>query len=214
MTLRVSGGAQAQVIVTTPRNAGAVLVQATGSDAHLAQLVARMPTSKGFDLDGAALWKGSEFVATADEKSVLRRARLAGDSARAARGTRRNRGRGRGEAPPSARARRTCAAFCTATPPIPTAPTPWRNWRWPAGRRDTSYVGITDHSKAAAYAGGLASDDLPVRRRRSMPSMPGSRHPGPQGRRGRHPGRRALDYDETVLRGSTSSSVRFTAGSA
>ena len=35
LTLRFAGGASAQIVVTTPVNAGAVLVQATGSEAHL-----------------------------------------------------------------------------------------------------------------------------------------------------------------------------------
>ena len=40
VTLRFAGGSTAQVIVTTPVNLGAVLVQATGSDAHLRLLAA------------------------------------------------------------------------------------------------------------------------------------------------------------------------------
>ena len=40
LTLRFAGGASAQIVVTTPVNVGAVLVQATGSEAHLAELAA------------------------------------------------------------------------------------------------------------------------------------------------------------------------------
>ena len=43
LTLRFAGGASAQIVVTTPVNAGAVLVQATGSEAHLRELAAALP---------------------------------------------------------------------------------------------------------------------------------------------------------------------------
>ncbi|MGH7525242.1 MAG: helix-hairpin-helix domain-containing protein, partial [Gemmatimonadales bacterium] len=66
LTLRFAGGASAQIVVTTPVNAGAVLVHATGSEAHLRQL-SEHAAMKGFALTGAALWRGSEFVPTPDE---------------------------------------------------------------------------------------------------------------------------------------------------
>jgi len=157
VTLRVSGGAQAQVVVTTPRNAGAVLVQATGSDAHLAQL-AQYARDRGFGLDGAALWRGSEFVPTADEKSFYGALGLAEIPAEL------REGRGEIEAAagplPRLLERGDLAGFlhCHTT--------------WSDGTnsveelalacRDAgySYVGLTDHSRAAAYAGGLTPEDL------------------------------------------------------
>ncbi len=71
VTLRFSAGSSAQVVVTTPVNAGAVLLQATGSRAHLDQL-ADLAQSKGFVLRGGALWRGSEFIATPDEAALYR----------------------------------------------------------------------------------------------------------------------------------------------
>ena len=157
VTLRVSGGAQAQVVVTTPRNAGAVLVQATGSDAHLAQL-AQYARDRGFGLDGAALWRGSEFVPTADEKSFYGALGLAEIPAEL------REGRGEIEAAagplPRLLERGDLAGLlhCHTT--------------WSDGTnsveelalacRDAgySYVGLTDHSRAAAYAGGLTPEDL------------------------------------------------------
>ncbi|MFL5473779.1 MAG: helix-hairpin-helix domain-containing protein, partial [Gemmatimonadales bacterium] len=68
LTLRFPGGASAQIVATTPVNAGTVLVQATGSDAHLKELGARA-RERGFTLAGAALWRGSQFVATPDEQT-------------------------------------------------------------------------------------------------------------------------------------------------
>jgi DNA polymerase/3'-5' exonuclease PolX len=54
VTLRFAGGSSAQVVVTTPVNAGGVLVQATGSDAHLSQLTT-FAQQRGFSLTAAAL---------------------------------------------------------------------------------------------------------------------------------------------------------------
>jgi len=68
MTLRFAGGASAQIVVTTPVNTGAVLAQATGSEAHLRELAAHA-ASRGLALSGAALWRGSTFMPTPDETS-------------------------------------------------------------------------------------------------------------------------------------------------
>src|SRR3954465_6561898 len=68
LTLRFPGGATAQIVATTPVNAGAVLVQATGTEAHLRELAAHAD-ARGLGLNGAALWRGSAFVPTPDEKA-------------------------------------------------------------------------------------------------------------------------------------------------
>ena len=68
------------------------------------------------------------------------------------------------------------------------------------------YVGITDHSQAAAYAGGLKADDLAApggRDRRGQRAA--RRHPGAQGRRGGHPaGRPDRFRGRRARNGSTS----------
>ena len=88
----------------------------------------------------------------------------------------------------AARARPTCGAFCTATPATPTGRIRSRSWRWPAVTAGYAYVGITDHSQAAAYAGGLRPDDL-ARQADEIDEVnaPARGHPGAQGRRGGHP---------------------------
>lgn len=158
VTLRASGGSQAQVIVTTPKNVGAVLVQATGSDEHLAALSAHAK-SRGFTLDGAALWQGSSFVSTADEAAFYGALGLA-------------------EIPPELReGQGEIEAARTGTFPrllergdllgflhCHTKASDGSNTAEELARgcRDAGYawMGITDHSKAAAYAGGLSADDL------------------------------------------------------
>jgi DNA polymerase (family 10) len=76
VTLRFAGGASAQIVVTTPVNLGAVLVQATGSEAHL-EALAKHAASIGYDLSGAALWRGHEFVPTPSEADLYRALGLA-----------------------------------------------------------------------------------------------------------------------------------------
>lgn len=158
VTLRVSGGAQAEVIVTTARNAGAVMVMATGSEAHLAQL-AEHAHRKGYGLDGAALWKGSEFVATGDEAGFYAALGLPPIPPEL------REGRGEIEAAESGALPRLVeksdllgllhchSTYSDGTTSIEELVRACQE----AGYR---YVGLTDHSKAAAYAGGLTSEDL------------------------------------------------------
>ncbi len=157
VTLRFAGGSAAQVVVTAPVNLGAVLVQATGSEEHLALLAARA-SERGCSLAGGALWQGSEFVATPDEKVLYRRLGLAW-------------------VPPEMREGRDELARCASQTPrlvelgdlrgflhchthysdgTPTV----RELAAAARAAGYAYVGITDHSRAAAYAGGLSVDDL------------------------------------------------------
>jgi DNA polymerase (family 10) len=154
----MSGGAQAQVVVTTPRNVGAVLVQATGSDEHLVAL-AEHARKQGFALDGAALWKGSAFIPTADEAAFYAALGLAEIPAELR--------EGRGEI--EAAAERTLPELivqgdlrgflhCHTTASDGSNSVE----ELALACRDAGYkwMGITDHSKAAAYAGGLSPDDL------------------------------------------------------
>jgi len=158
ITLRMSGGAQAQVIVTTPKNVGAVLVQATGSDEHLAALT-QHARRQGFALDGAALWKGSTFIATGDERSFYTALGLAEIPAEL------REGRGEIEAAAAGTLPRLIEQgdlrgflHCHTTASDGSNSVE----ELALACRDAGYqwIGITDHSKAAAYAGGLSADDL------------------------------------------------------
>ena len=158
VTLRFAGGASAQVVVTTPVNSGAVMVQATGAEAHLQALAAHAGV-RGFSLHGAALWRGSEFVATPEEERLYSALGLAwvppelregrGEVAQAAAGT----------LPHLVEAGDLTGLLHCHT-------------RYSDGSNSVeelalacraagyAYVGITDHSAAAAYAGGLGAGDL------------------------------------------------------
>jgi DNA polymerase (family X) len=174
VTLRFTGGTSVQVIATPPGNAGAVLVQATGSAAHLRDLEARA-AARGCSLRGAALWRGSEFVATPDEDTLYRALGLPW-------------------IPPELReGRGECEAAASGALPALLEQAELRGFLHchteysdgsntvadlSRGVRDAGYawVGITDHSQSAAYAGGLSPASL-VRQRdeiaRVRATMPG-----------------------------------------
>ena len=158
VTLRFAGGSTAQIVVTTPVNAGAVLVQATGSAEHLAHLAARAG-ELGFALDGAALWKGSAFVATSDEESFYRQLGMApippelregmGEIDAAANGTL-----------PRLVEREDLKGLLHCHTNYSDGTSTVEQLAHACQAAGYSYVGITDHSMNAAYAGGLSPDDL------------------------------------------------------
>jgi DNA polymerase (family 10) len=158
VTLRFAGGTSAQIVVTTPVNLGAVLVQATGSEAHL-EALAKHAASRGYDLSGAALWRGHEFVPTPSEADLYRALGLA-------------------EIPPEFReGRGEIEAAAADALPVLLERGQLRgllhcHTNYSDGSNTVeeialgcqtagySYVGLTDHSQAAAYAGGLPAEDL------------------------------------------------------
>lgn len=156
-TLRFAGGSLAQVVVTTPVNLGAVLVHATGSEDHVARL-ADHASARGYTLKGGALWHGSNFVPTPTEAAVYEALGLP-------------------EIPPELREDR--GEFDFAARGLPrlveagdlrgflhchTGFSDGINTIEELGRAcrqaGYSYVGITDHSSSATYAGGLLVEEL------------------------------------------------------
>ncbi|HET7600743.1 MAG TPA: DNA polymerase/3'-5' exonuclease PolX [Gemmatimonadales bacterium] len=158
VTLRFAGGAGAQIVVTTPVNLGAVLVQATGSEAHLRDL-ATHAGSLGYNLSGAALWRGSEFVPTPAEDDLYRALGLEpippelregmGEIAAAAAGDL-----------PRLLEPRDLRGFLHCHTTYSDGSNTVQELALACKAAGYSYVGITDHSQAAAYAGGLKPGDL------------------------------------------------------
>ncbi len=153
-TLRFPTGSPVQVIVTPPQNLGAVLVQATGSEAHL-QRLAEHATAKGFTLAGTALWQGSRFIPTPDEMTLYRALSLEWIPPEL-----RESGEEVGRAVPRLVERGDLRGFlhCHTTYSDGTNSVAQVAEACRAAGYD--YVGITDHSRAAAYAGGLTEEDL------------------------------------------------------
>jgi DNA polymerase (family X) len=198
VTLRFSGGEQAQIVVTTPKNVGAVLVQATGSEEHLTALAAHAKGA-GFALDGAALWKGSTFVPTTDERSFYRALGLAeippelregqGEVEAAAR-----------DALPTLLERRDLQGFLHCHTTASDGSNSVEELARACREAGYAWMGITDHSKAAAYAGGLSADDL-LRQADEIDTV-NARGPGIRVLKGVEADiliDGALDYDDAVL---------------
>jgi DNA polymerase (family 10) len=158
VTLRFAGGSSAQIVVTAAVNAGAVLVQATGSDRHLQQLAAHA-AAMGFAFNGAALWRGSEFVPTPDEETFYSRLGLEyiqpelregnGEIDAAAR-----------HALPRLLERDDVKGFLHCHTKYSDGSNSVVELAEACRAAGYEYIGITDHSQAAAYAGGLTADDL------------------------------------------------------
>jgi len=158
VTLRTPGDMAARVVVTPPRNRGAVLVQATGSDAHLQSLTAHA-AGRGMAFTAAALWRGSEFVPTPDEAALYHALGLAeippelregGDEvARAAAGSL-----------PALLVESDLAGFLHCHSSYSDGTLGIEELATACRDAGYAYVGLTDHSRSAAYAGGLSVDDL------------------------------------------------------
>ncbi|HKT61741.1 MAG TPA: DNA polymerase/3'-5' exonuclease PolX [Gemmatimonadales bacterium] len=158
VTLRFAGGASAQIIVTTAVNFGAVLAQATGSEVHLRDLAAHAST-RDFALTGAALWQGSAFVPTPDERAFYGALGLDFIEPELR--------EGQGEVAAAAEHRLPRLLDRSDLQGLLHCHTRYSDGsntveQLALASRDAGYryVGITDHSQAAAYAGGLRADDL------------------------------------------------------
>jgi DNA polymerase (family X) len=158
VTLRFAGGASAQIIVTTAVNFGAVLAQATGSETHLRELAAHA-AARDFAVTGAALWRGSTFVPTPDEQAFYGALGLDFIAPELR--------EGQGEVAAAAEHRLPRLLERSDLRGLLHCHTRYSDGsntveQLAIASRDAGYqyVGITDHSQAAAYAGGLRADDL------------------------------------------------------
>jgi DNA polymerase (family 10) len=152
--LRLTGGSTAEVIVTPPQNLGAVLVQATGSDAHLARLSA-IATAKGFTLAGAALWKGSQFIPTPDEDTLYRALGLPWIPPEL-----RESGDELARRVPRLLERSDLKGFLHCHTTYSDGSNSVAEIAAGCQAAGYQYVGITDHSRAAAYAGGMTPEAI------------------------------------------------------
>lgn len=153
-TLRLAGGTMVQVMVTPPMNLGTVLVQATGSDAHLAALAAHA-RSRGFTLQGTALWEGSRFVPTPTEEALYAALGLPWIPPEL-----REDGREVGAPVPPLLVREQLRGFLHCHTTYSDGTNSVADLARACKAAGYHWVGITDHSRAAAYAGGLTIDNL------------------------------------------------------
>lgn len=157
VTVRFAGGTAARLLATPPANAGAVLVHATGSDAHVRQLEARA-ASMGMSLTGAALWRGSTFVPTPDEAALYSTLNLPWIPPEWREGTDELDAASANGTPLLERSQLRGLLHCHTQYSDGTGTV--RELAEACRALGYEYVGITDHSGAAAYAGGLTADAL------------------------------------------------------
>jgi DNA polymerase (family 10) len=158
LTLRFAGGSSAQIVATTPVNAGAVLVQATGNDEHLRELAAHA-RDKGFALNGAALWRGSEFVSTPDETTFYQALGLSFIPPELREGTGEVAAAGHRQLPRLLEPG-DLKGFLHCHTRYSDGSATVEDLARACQAAGYEYLGITDHSQAAAYAGGLRPEDL------------------------------------------------------
>jgi DNA polymerase (family X) len=158
LTLRFAGGASAQIVATTPVNAGAVLVQATGSEAHLKQLAAAA-AEKGYALNAAALWRGSQFIATPDEATCYQALGLSFIPPELREGSGEVAAAARGDLPRLVE-QSDMKGFLHCHTRYSDGSNTVEELALACKQAGYDYLGVTDHSQAAAYAGGLQAEDL------------------------------------------------------
>jgi DNA polymerase (family 10) len=158
LTLRFAGGASAQIVVTTPVNTGAVLVQATGGEAHL-QALAAHAASRDLALSGAALWRGSAFIPTPDEAAFYAALGLAWIPPELREGQGEIEAAERDALPPLLE-RGDLRGLLHCHTRYSDGSNSVEELAQACHAAGYQYVGITDHSQAAAYAGGLGPEDL------------------------------------------------------
>ncbi len=158
LTLRFAGGSSAQIVATTPVNAGTVLVHATGNEEHLRELAAHA-REKGFALNGAALWRGSAFVPTPDEATFYRALGLAFIPPELREGKGEVAAASAQELPRLLEAQ-DLKGFLHCHTRYSDGSATVEELAQACQAAGYEYLGVTDHSQAAAYAGGLSADEL------------------------------------------------------
>ena len=158
VTFRSVGGMTASIRITSPESFGAVLAQATGSASHLEQLAAQAE-SAGYSLAPGALLRHGTAVAVPEETALYRALGLSDippelregfdEVARAAAGRL-----------PRLVDRADLLGFLHCHTTYSDGTLGVEEMALACREAGYAYVGITDHSKSAAYAGGLSVEKL------------------------------------------------------
>jgi len=157
-TVRSPGGMTTRVIATPAVNLGAVLVQATGSERHL-ELLAAHAAARAFTLNAAALWKGNAFVPTPDEAALYHALGLAEIPPELREGGDEVSRAAAGPLPPLVEQSDLAGLLhCHST--YSDGALGIEELALACRAAGYFYLGLSDHSKSAAYAGGLSPDDL------------------------------------------------------
>jgi len=158
VTLRFTTGTVADIFLATAEEFGFAMVRATGSLAHLAQLEARAG-AVGLAWTDAGLLDGAEPVPAPDEAAVYAALGLQWipPELREADGEVEAAAQGR---LPDLVTLEDLRGFLHCHTNYSDGTSTVEEWAGAAGAAGYEYVGVTDHSQAAPYAGGLAPEDI------------------------------------------------------
>ncbi len=158
VTFRSAGGMTASIRITSPVSFGTALAQATGSTSHLAELAAQAE-SAGYSLAPGALLRHGAVVAVPEEAALYHALGLSDippelregfdEVARAAAGTL-----------PRLVDRADLLGFLHCHTTYSDGTLGVEDLALACRDAGYAYIGITDHSKSAAYAGGLSVEKL------------------------------------------------------
>jgi DNA polymerase (family 10) len=157
-TLRFSTGTVADIYTAVPAQAGFQLVRTTGSLAHIQQL-ARLAADRGLEWSDQGLLKDTAPLALPTEESLYQALGLQPVPPELR--------EGRGELEAAAQHRlprliepQDLQGFLHCHTDYSDGTSTVRDWAVAGRSRGFRYLGVTDHSQAAAYAGGLGPEDI------------------------------------------------------
>jgi len=156
--VRLSGGLTVWLRVVPPAAFAAAWLHATGSEAHVAALRERA-ASRGLRLDSDGLWDGARRVEAADEDAIYRALGLDVVAPEVREGEGEVEAAGAGLLPRLVTYEDLKGCFHVHTTYSDGRAT-LKEMARAALERGWRYLGIADHSQAAAYAGGLRLEDI------------------------------------------------------
>lgn len=160
--LALTGGLKARVVLARTDRFGAALALATGAAGHRAALVAHAREA-GFTLDGEGLGRDGGTVATADEGALFEALGLAPIPPELREGGDEVAQAAAGELPALVRAEDLQGALHLHTTRSDGAHD-LREMALAARDLGYAYLGVSEHSATAVYAGGLSDDELAAQR--------------------------------------------------
>jgi DNA polymerase (family 10) len=157
-TLRFATGTVADIYATGPDQLGFQLVRSTGSEEHLRALAA-LAASRGLEWTDEGLKKDGKTLPLPREEDVYQALGLSfiPPELREARGEVEAAAAGK---LPKLVEERDIKGFLHCHSNYSDGTSTVRDWAVAGRSAGYAYVGITDHSQAAAYAGGLAEEDI------------------------------------------------------
>ncbi len=156
--VRLGGGLAARLRVVAPEAFAAAWLHATGSEAHVAALRERA-AERGLRLDDDGLWAGARRVDAAEEEAIYRALGLDVVAPELREGDGEVEAAGAGLLPRLVTYEDLKGCFHVHTTYSDGRAT-LKEMARAALERGWRYLGIADHSQAAAYAGGLRLDDI------------------------------------------------------